>query len=62
MDEYADFIEASIDTCDPAHAARQKELEKRIRKSFRMNAAHPAYQEAGDQKSEGAKHYDTFKS
>ncbi len=38
MDEYADFVEASINTADPAHAARQKKLEKRIRKRFCMNA------------------------
>ena len=36
MDEYADFVEASLRESDPARAARQKELEERIRTPFRM--------------------------
>ena len=34
MDEYADFVEASLRETNPAHAARQKELEERIRTPF----------------------------
>ena len=36
MDQYADFVEASLENCDPARVARQKELEERIRTPFRM--------------------------
>ena len=36
MDEYADFVEASLRESNPAHVARQKELEERIRTPFRM--------------------------
>ena len=36
MDEYADFVEASLRESNPAHAARQKELEERIRTPFRI--------------------------
>ena len=38
MDEYADFVEASLRDCDSAHVARQKELEERILVPFRMGA------------------------
>ena len=37
MDEYADFVEASLRESNPVHAARQKELEKRIRAPFRID-------------------------
>ena len=36
MDEYCEFVEAAIRECDPALAARQKDLEGRIKKPFRM--------------------------
>ena len=36
MDEYADFVEASLRDCDPALAVRQKEMEERIQTPFRM--------------------------
>jgi len=36
MDEYADFVEASLRESNPAQVARQKELEERIRTPFRM--------------------------
>lgn len=36
MDEYADFVEASLRESDPDRAARQKALEERIRTPFRM--------------------------
>ena len=36
MDEYADFVEASLRKSDPARVIRQKELEERIRTPFRM--------------------------
>lgn len=36
MDEYADFVEASLRDCDRAFAIRQKEMEERIRTPFRM--------------------------
>lgn len=36
MDEYADFVEASLRDCDPALAVRQKEIEERIQTPFRM--------------------------
>ncbi|MCX6995914.1 MAG: hypothetical protein NTV49_02235 [Kiritimatiellaeota bacterium] len=38
MDEYADFVEASLRAGDQARAARQKELEERITTPFRMRA------------------------
>ncbi len=34
MDEYAEFVEASLRECDPARVARQKKLEKNIRARF----------------------------
>jgi hypothetical protein len=39
MDEYADFVEASLRDCNRLHAARQKEVEERIRKPFRILGA-----------------------
>ena len=36
MDQYADFVEAFLRDVDPALAARQKGLEKRVRTPFRM--------------------------
>jgi len=42
MDEYADFVEASLRESDPARSARQKELEERIRAPFRMVSETPA--------------------
>jgi hypothetical protein len=36
MDEYADFVEASLRDGDPARTARQKELGERILTPFRM--------------------------
>lgn len=36
MDEYVDFIEASLRTVDPAVAARQKALEEKILVPFRI--------------------------
>ncbi len=36
MDEYVDFIEASIRTTDPILAARQKDLEEQITERFRL--------------------------
>ena len=41
MDEYADFVEASLCDCDRAHAMRQKELEERILVPFRMTEDTP---------------------
>ena len=41
MDQYADFVEAFLRDADPARAARQKELEKRIRTPFRMGSDTP---------------------
>lgn len=41
MDEYADFVEASLREADPARVARQKEMEERIRTPFRMVGAPP---------------------
>ena len=43
MDEYADFVEASLRESDPARSARQKELEERIRAPFRMAGDAPAH-------------------
>ena len=40
MDEYADFLEASLRDCDPARAAWQKGLEERIQTPFRMGGRH----------------------
>jgi len=46
MDEYADFLEASLREVEPARAARQKELEERIRVPFRLTGdARPDDQE-----------------
>jgi hypothetical protein len=42
MDEYADFVEASILESDPVRAARQKDLEERIMAPFRMASEPPA--------------------
>ena len=36
MDEYADFVEASLQDADPARATRQKEIEERIKAPFRI--------------------------
>ena len=36
MDEYLDFVEATIKESNPHFAGKQKELEKRITKPFRM--------------------------
>jgi hypothetical protein len=36
MDEYADFVEASLRESDPGRAARQKKLEERIKTPFNM--------------------------
>lgn len=38
MDEYATFVEASIRQSNPFLAARQKQIEKRIRSPFRIDA------------------------
>ena len=42
MDEYADFVEASLRESDIARVARQKELEKRIRVPFCITGDDPA--------------------
>jgi hypothetical protein len=34
MDEYVDFVEASLRECNRIHATRQKEVEERIRSPF----------------------------
>lgn len=39
MDEYLEFVEAAIRECDPVLAARQKSLEERITKPFRITRA-----------------------
>ncbi|MCK5850437.1 MAG: hypothetical protein KAH23_05935 [Kiritimatiellae bacterium] len=36
MDEYANFVEASLLKCDRAKAARQKEIEEQIQVPFRI--------------------------
>ena len=36
MDEYADFVEASLLRCDLSKAARQKEIEEQIQVPFRI--------------------------
>jgi hypothetical protein len=36
MDEYASFVERSLRDCDAGRAARQKDLEERIRAPFRI--------------------------
>jgi hypothetical protein len=41
MDEYADFVEASLRESDPARVARQKALEERIRVPFRLASDTP---------------------
>jgi hypothetical protein len=43
MDQYADFVEASLGQCDPVRVAWQKELEERIRTPFRMGADATAF-------------------
>ena len=45
MDEYADFVEASLREANPAHAARQKELEERIRRPFCIGGGIPSTDE-----------------
>ena len=47
MDEYADFVEASLRECDCARAMRQKELEERIRVPFRIVGDAPSAGTAG---------------
>lgn len=42
MDEYADFVEAMLLEKDLVHVMRQKELEERIRKPFRISEDAPA--------------------
>ena len=42
MDEYADFVEASLRQCDRARATLQKEIEERIRMPFRMEEDQPS--------------------
>ncbi len=39
MDEYADFVEASIRESNPVFVARQKSIEKRVGEPFRFPAA-----------------------
>ena len=41
MDEYVDFVEAALQTSDRVRAARQKELEERVRMPFRMPDDNP---------------------
>ena len=41
MDEYADFVEASLRQCNRVHAIRQKEVEERIRVPFRISGDTP---------------------
>jgi len=41
MDEYADFVEAALQTSDRIRAVRQKELEERVRMPFRMPGNKP---------------------
>ena len=36
MDEYADFVEETVRRGDPEHMTRQKQIEERILRSFRM--------------------------
>lgn len=36
MDEYVDFIEASIKEANPVFAARQKDIEEQITRPFRL--------------------------
>jgi hypothetical protein len=36
MDEYADFVEVSIQDANPVFADRQKSIEKRILRPFRL--------------------------
>lgn len=45
MDEYADFVEASLRESNPIRAARQKALEERIMTQFRTVGNKP---DAGD--------------
>ena len=40
MDDYVDFIEASIRNSNPIFTARQKSIEKRILKPFRIPIPH----------------------
>jgi hypothetical protein len=42
MDEYADFVEASLRESNMARVARQKELEERVRMPFRITGDNPA--------------------
>jgi hypothetical protein len=41
MDEYADFVEASLRECDPDKVKRQKEIEKKIKMPFRISEDKP---------------------
>ena len=38
MNEYVDFLVASLRECDPQLALRQKEFEERINKPFRLDS------------------------
>ena len=49
MDEYVDFVEASLRDCDPVRAARQKDLEKRIRTPFRIGEDSPVHSSPSDE-------------
>ena len=42
MDEYADFVEASLRESDIFRVAQQKKLEEKIRMPFRITGANPA--------------------
>jgi hypothetical protein len=54
MDEYADWIESSLRTCDARRVARQKEIEERIEVPFCYDEAHRASAaEAGRRSSAG---------
>ena len=41
MDEYADFVEAALQTSNRIRAGQQKELEERVRIPFRMPDDNP---------------------
>ena len=47
MDEYAEFVEASLRECNRAHAKRQKEIEERIKVPFRISGDTPPARTAG---------------
>jgi len=42
MDDYLDFVETTIQESNPSLAARQKKLEKRVAKPFRITPPDPA--------------------